>query len=59
MKTEPSKTIREVWAIKEAAYQEARHLTTAKDYFGHIRARLPKLNLPRVCPKPRHVVTPG
>lgn len=52
MKTEPSKTIREVWAAKDAAHAETVHLKTAAEFFAHVRKNIPDLGLPRIRTKP-------
>ncbi len=59
MKTEPSKTIREVWAAKEAAYAETVHFKIAPEFFGHIRKNVPDLGLPRITAKPRQTLPQG
>ena len=48
MKTEPSKTIREVWAAKEAAQAETEKLKSPGAFFGHLRKCNPDLGLPRI-----------
>jgi hypothetical protein len=52
MKNEPSATLREVWAIKQAAQEETAHLLDPADYFRYIRQRTAGLNLP-TAPGPR------
>ncbi len=48
MQTEPSKTIREVWAAKEAAQAETEKLKSPEAFFGHLRKCTPDLSLPRI-----------
>ena len=56
MKNEPWAMLREVWAMKEAAQEETKGLST-KAYFRHIRKRIPDLGLP-IAPAPRSSVLP-
>ena len=46
MKTEPSPSLRKVWAMKEAAEEETKDLASAEEYFRHIRKATPHLRLP-------------
>jgi hypothetical protein len=46
MKDDPSPMMRKVHAMKQAAQEETRGLTTAKEYFEHIRKMIPDLGLP-------------
>jgi len=59
MKTEPSRTIREVWAAKEAAQAETETLKSPKEFFAHLRANTPDLGLPHICVRPHRKRTPG
>lgn len=59
MKTEPSNTIREVWAAKEAAQTETERLSSPKDFFAHLRANNPDLGLPRIRMRPHRKATLG
>ena len=46
MKNEPSPMLRKVQAMKQAAQEETRDLTTPQAYFEHIRKMIPDLGLP-------------
>jgi hypothetical protein len=53
MKAESSRTLRQVWDMKQKAYDETRHLVTADAYFRHVRGRVPSLRLPKATGKSR------
>ena len=46
MKTEPSRMLRQVWDMKDAAEAKTRRFTTARAYFGHIRKQVSDMDLP-------------
>jgi len=51
MRNEPSASLRQVWAMKQAAEEETRPCATAADYFRHIRSSIPDLRLPVAAPR--------
>jgi len=53
MRNEPSKSMRQVWAMKQAAEEQTRSCATAEDYFQHIRGRIPDLRLSDAPAPPR------
>ena len=57
MRTETSRALREVWGMKQKAYQETRDLTTADAYFRHVRGSVPSLGVPKAKPKLRKHVS--
>jgi hypothetical protein len=57
-KTETSSTLREVWRLKEAAYEETKDLKTAEEYFTYIRSRIGNPSLPKAPRRSRPARTP-
>ena len=47
MKTKDSKALIEVWEMKQAVYEETKHLK-GHDYFDYIHEQTKDINVPRV-----------
>ena len=45
MKTEPSRTLREVWALKRAVEEETRGMS-AREFLEYVRLHAPKVGVP-------------
>jgi len=55
MKTKASKALKEVWAMKQAAFEETKHLSGAA-YFRHIHERVARM-IPGVEYRPTNAQT--
>lgn len=55
MKTKASRALKEVWAMKQAAFEETKHLSGAA-YFRHIHERVARM-MPGVEYRPTHAQT--